>query len=105
MSTTSKPIQFKNLEICEANYAGLEQANQINYNLMLWEQGKWQMIYRLVFPEEAPWKPIELSPGVTCSRYQWEPLITRLKELLAAAGKSPAEGWEGRQRPQRVSQR
>jgi hypothetical protein len=84
---------FKDLESCEANYRGLEQANKINYNLMLWEQGKWQMIYRLVFPEQAPWDRVELSPGVTCSRYQWGPLIDRLKELLAAAGKNPAEGW------------
>jgi hypothetical protein len=84
---------FKDLESCEINYRGLEQANRINYGLMLWEQGKWEMIYRLVFPEQAPWDRIELGPGMTCSRYQWEPLIARLKELLAAAGKTPAEGW------------
>ena len=89
----SEANHFKDLETCEANYRGIEQANRINYNLMLWEQGKWEMIYRLVFPEQAPWGRVTLSPDVTCSRYQWEPLIERLKELLAAAGKTPAEGW------------
>lgn len=83
---------FKDLETCEVNYRGLEQANKINYNLMLWEQGKWEAIYRLVFPEEAPWGP-RPEPFGTSGRYRWELLIDRIKELMAAAGKTPAEGW------------
>jgi len=85
---------FRDLSSCEANYRGLEQANKINYNLMLWEQGKWEMIYRLVFPEEAPWDRRIESFG-SSSRYRWELLIDRLKELMAAAGKIPAPGWGG----------
>lgn len=84
---------FRDLATCEVNYRGLERANSINYKLMLWEQGKWEMIYRLVFPEEAPWGRVRLTEGVTCSPYQWEKLIKRLTELLRVAGKSPAEGW------------
>jgi hypothetical protein len=83
---------FKDLESCEINYRGLDQANKINYNLMLWEQGKWEMIYRLVFPEEKPWGPRPELFG-TSGRYRWEPLIERIKELMKAAGMEPAEGW------------
>lgn len=83
---------FKDWDTCEINYRGIEQANRINYSLMLWEQGKWEMIYRLVFPEEAPWGP-RITLFGSCGRYQWDPLIARLKELMAKAGMSPAEGW------------
>jgi hypothetical protein len=88
-------FSFKDWETCEANYRGLEQANNVNYHLMLWEQSKWKAIYRLVFPEEAPWGRVQLSPGVTCSPYLWEKLILRLNELLLASGKEPADGWQG----------
>ena len=87
---------FKDLETCEANYRGIEQANKINYHLMLWEQSKWETIYRLVFPEEAPWGRVVLGPGITCSPYQWEKLIQRLTELLRNSGKEPADGWQGK---------
>jgi hypothetical protein len=85
--------RFKDLATCEVNYQGVEQANRWNYNLMLWEQAKWHAIYRLVFPEEAPWERIQLSAETSCSPYQWEKLLERLTELLSAVGKSPAEGW------------
>jgi len=85
---------FKDQETAEANYQGLEFANTTNYNLMLWERGKWEKIYRLVFPEEAPWGPVPLGPGVTCSPYQWNKLMGRIKELLHTAGKEPADGWD-----------
>lgn len=85
---------FKSWLIAEKNFWGMEQANRVNYGLMLWEQGKWEAIYRLVFPEEAPWGRVQLGPLTTCSPYQWEKLINRLKELLAASNKQPADNWE-----------
>lgn len=91
--------RFKDLATCEANYAGLEFANETNYNLKLWEQGKWEAIYRLVFPEEAPWDYVvtqRSSDGKVLayhSPYQWDKLIDRLTELLRASGKEPAENW------------
>jgi hypothetical protein len=84
--------RFKDLETCEINYRGIEQANRINYNLMLWEQGKWEAIYRLVFPEEAPWGP-RIEPFGSSGRYRWEPLIERIKFLMEKAGMTPVEGW------------
>jgi|SRR5882757_2912355 len=90
--------RFRSWDSAEENYSGLEQANRINYGLMLWEQGKWEAIYRLVFPQEAPWGPVQLREGVTCSPYQWDKLIERLTELLVLDGKTPADNWR-RDRP------
>ena len=88
-------FHFKDQASAEINYRGLAYANKCNYHLMLWEQSKWEAIYRLVFPEEAPWGPVQLGPETTCSPYQWEKLIARLFELLNASGRSPADGWQG----------
>lgn len=84
---------FSSWDSAEANYRGMEQANKVNYGLMLWEQGKWEAIYRLVFPEESPWGYVQVSPTVSHSPYQWDKLIDRLTQLLALDGKTPAENW------------
>lgn len=71
----------RQLETSQANRKGAEFANTVNYNLKLAEEKKIETIYQHVFPEEAPWGPVHLGKGITCSPYQWQKLLDKINAL------------------------
>lgn len=69
----------------ETRLADALQANDVNYNLRLQAEEKFHEIYRRVFPEEAPWAPVHDAGQITHSPYQWDKLLQRIDELVAAS--------------------
>lgn len=73
------------LKYSEVNRKGAEFANTITASLYDGETKKIETIYQHVFPEEAPWGPVDLGRGITCSPYQWDKLLKRIDELRQLA--------------------